>query len=160
MTTRIPTTLYTHITIACAGFLTATLWMDLIFDVQVIPHLDSGQVPEEVLASIQAYYLRVTTDAWPMGALVGIIILVGVVTNTIRLFKSREWLPGRFLSLLLMVLPSGWAVLSIFPDAQRLAVESLDFTVQSHLVIRIFWGHVTCLALILSLIVVQGLARR
>ncbi len=45
-----------------AGFLTAVLWFDLMFDVQTRQH--RGDVlPGDVLASIGAYYRRVTTDA-------------------------------------------------------------------------------------------------
>ena len=52
--------------IACGGFLLAVLWMDLMFDVQVLRHRGStAPLPEDVLASIAAYYRRVTTDAEP-----------------------------------------------------------------------------------------------
>ena len=51
---------------ACGGFLLAVLWMDLMFDVQVLRHRRDAQLPEPVLASIAAYYGRVTTRARPM----------------------------------------------------------------------------------------------
>ena len=47
---------------AGAGFLLAVLWFDLMFDVQVIGHR-GAVLPEAVLASIAAYYARVTTRA-------------------------------------------------------------------------------------------------
>lgn len=47
--------------IACAGFLLAVLWMDLIFDAQVVGHRGAGELPEAVLASIANYYHRATT---------------------------------------------------------------------------------------------------
>ena len=60
------------ILLVCGGFLLAVLWMDLMFDVQALRHrADSGALPEEVLRSITAYYRRVTTQARPMGHLVG-----------------------------------------------------------------------------------------
>src|SRR5262249_22775929 len=41
------------------GFLLAVLWMDLMFDVQVLRHRrDRGDLPEDVLASIAGYYRR------------------------------------------------------------------------------------------------------
>ena len=61
---------------AGAGFLLAVLWMDLMFDVQVLRHRrDAGELPEPVLASIAAYYRRVTTDASPMGRAVSLVML-------------------------------------------------------------------------------------
>lgn len=46
----------------CGGFLLAVLWMDLMFDVQVLRHRDEpGELSEAVLASIAGYYRRVTT---------------------------------------------------------------------------------------------------
>ncbi len=56
---------------ACAGFLLAVLWMDLMFDVQVLRHRDAA-LPEPVLASIAAYYRRATTTSRPMGHLIAI----------------------------------------------------------------------------------------
>src|SRR5438094_4323905 len=56
----------------CAGFLLAVLWFDLMFDVQVLGRgRGADPLPEEVLASIAAYYRRVTTQARPMNYLVG-----------------------------------------------------------------------------------------
>ena len=54
---------------AGAGFLLAVLWFDLMFDVQVLRHR-IGDEPDETLASIAAYYRRVTTAARPMNRLV------------------------------------------------------------------------------------------
>ena len=65
----------TSLLIACGGFLLAVLWMDLMFDVQVLRHRDSGELPEAVLASIAAYYRRVTTDAWPMNRAIGLVMV-------------------------------------------------------------------------------------
>ena len=54
---------------ACGGFLLAVLWMDLIFDAQVLGHRRSGgELPEPVLASIAGYYQRddhIAADAPP-----------------------------------------------------------------------------------------------
>ena len=41
-----------HALAACGGFLLAVLWMDLMFDVQVLPHRHLPELPEAVLASI------------------------------------------------------------------------------------------------------------
>ena len=61
---------------AAAGFLIAVLWFDLMFDTQMLAHRDAAVAPEGVLASIAAYYRRVTTDASPMGRLVSVVMIV------------------------------------------------------------------------------------
>ncbi len=53
---------------AGGGFLLAVLWFDLMFDVQARSY--ASDVPEAALASIAAYYARVTTAARPMNRLV------------------------------------------------------------------------------------------
>src|SRR5262245_60120821 len=74
---------------AGAGFLLAVLWMDLMFDVQVLRWRRSGaELPEPVLASIAAYYRRVTTDASPMGRAVGLVMLATLAALV------TEWLRG------------------------------------------------------------------
>jgi hypothetical protein len=57
---------------AGGGFLLAVLWFDLMFDVQTRKH-GGAQLPADVLASISAYYRRVTTDARPMGQLIALV---------------------------------------------------------------------------------------
>ena len=60
---------------AGAAFLLAVLWFDMMFDVQV-RGTSEGPLPEEVLASISAYYRRVTTEAYPMNRLVALVMLL------------------------------------------------------------------------------------
>ncbi|HEY4942062.1 MAG TPA: hypothetical protein VII56_11610 [Rhizomicrobium sp.] len=60
---------------AGGGFLLAVLWFDLMFDVQTRRHAGET-LPAEILASISAYYRRVTTDANPMGRLIALVMLL------------------------------------------------------------------------------------
>src|ERR1700687_5684709 len=60
---------------AGAGFLLAVLWFDLMFDVQTRKH-PGDVLPPEVLASISAYYRRVTTEAYPMNRLVALVMVL------------------------------------------------------------------------------------
>src|SRR5712664_2104452 len=60
---------------AGAGFLLAVLWFDLMFDVQTRKH-GGNLLPPEVLASISAYYRRVTTEAYPMNRLIALVMLL------------------------------------------------------------------------------------
>src|SRR5712675_2410623 len=64
-----------HTFAAGTGFLLAVLWFDLMFDVQTRKHV-GNPLPPEVLASISAYYRRVTTEAYPMNRLVALIMLL------------------------------------------------------------------------------------
>lgn len=60
---------------AGAAFLLAVLWFDLMFDVQARKHIGTP-LPPDVLASISAYYRRVTTDAYPMNRLVALVMVL------------------------------------------------------------------------------------
>src|ERR1700730_15585246 len=60
---------------AGAAFLLAVLWFDLMFDVQIRKRVENP-LPPEVLASISAYYRRVTTDAYPMNRLVALVMIL------------------------------------------------------------------------------------
>ncbi|CAM5698688.1 hypothetical protein MAUB1S_02787 [Mycolicibacterium aubagnense] len=64
---------------AGSGFLIAVLWMDLIFDVQVLRHRRSADLPEPVLASIAAYYHRATTTSRPMSLLIAAVMAILLV---------------------------------------------------------------------------------
>ena len=79
----------TRVLTACAGFLFAVLWFDLMFDVQVIGQSAQEPLPAPALASISSYYRRVTTDASPMGHLVGAVMLIGVVASLVQA-RQRE----------------------------------------------------------------------
>ena len=53
----------------CGGFLLAVLWIDMMFDTLVLTQeLETGEVREDALSSIAAYYQRVTKDADPISA--------------------------------------------------------------------------------------------
>ena len=62
---------------AGGGFLLAVLWFDLMFDVQVLAHRER-ELPDQTLASIAAYYARVTTAARPMNRLVATVMMLAL----------------------------------------------------------------------------------
>ena len=79
---------------AGAAFLLAVLWFDLMFDVQVRKHVGST-LPPEVLASISAYYRRVTTDAYPMNRLVALVMIMTLMAIGAEILEgANPWWIG------------------------------------------------------------------
>src|SRR5262249_59513167 len=100
---------------ACAGFLLGVLLMDLMFDVQALG--GPTTLPEPALASIAAYYARVTSGAWPLGAGVGLVMAVAVGGALIQLLRDRESRGRHAPSLALVALPLTPALLPLFPNS-------------------------------------------
>jgi hypothetical protein len=72
---------------AGAGFLLAVLWFDLMFDVQTRKHV-GNPLPTEVLASISAYYRRVTTEAYPMNRLVALVMVLTLLAIVVEIVEA------------------------------------------------------------------------
>lgn len=143
---------------ACGGFLLAVLWMDLLFDVQVLRHRRERAVPEPVLASIAAYYRRVTTDARPLGHLVGLVMLVALAVLGVQIAVGHG---PRWLALASLVLAGGpvlLALLRVVPNAVRLGSRADDVAQQSALARGICRDHLLCLAGILAFVALQLVA--
>jgi hypothetical protein len=136
----------------------AVLWFDLMFDVQTRGH--AGEIlPAEVLASIRAYYRRVTTDARPMGGLVRVVMLltVAAIVAEIVLQQGRGW--AAWVSLAAAASAIGLAVARTIPNASRLAGGADGPELQSRLARLILRDHLCCLAAIALLVTVQLVAR-
>ena len=143
-----------YILAACGGFLLAVLWMDLMFDVQVLPHRQSSELPEGVLSSIAGYYRRVTTTARPMGHLVGAVMMVVLVTLAIQAAQHmRAWIA--IVSFLLAGSAIGLGILSAFPNAVRLGARSGTALEQSELARSICRVHIVCFAAMLAFMALQ-----
>ena len=145
----------------CGGFLLAVLWFDLMFDMQVHPHLttynESGQLPLDVIRSIESYYQRITIDVSTLLPipLVGVIMILGIGTNMIRLVKSAEPLWQRVASLLLIAVPALTALFMIVPDAKALARLATGDPVQMALAVKIYYAHILCFISITAFILCQ-----
>lgn len=128
---------------AGGGFLLAVLWFDLMFDVQVLGQ-GSGLLADATLASISAYYARVTTGSWPMGSLLVIVMLVTIASVAYRIYAGR--VPGWFAgaSLFLVGAPVLLALGRILPNAARLGARTDAIGVQSDLARSICYDHVFC----------------
>ena len=81
---------------AGAAFLLAVLWFDLMFDVQT--RRQGGDVlPPEVLASISAYYRRVTTEAHPMNRLVALVMMLTLAAICAEIVQGENpWSRSRW----------------------------------------------------------------
>jgi len=139
---------------AGAGFLLAVLWFDLMFDVQVLRHR-IGDEPDETLASIAAYYRRVTTAARPMNRLVMTAMLGTVAAIVVELARGEGPAWVGWVSLALAVVPVSLAAGRTFPHAVRLGARVDPPPRQGALARSICRDHLFCLALIASLLVVQ-----
>jgi L-asparagine transporter-like permease len=134
---------------AGAGFLLAVLWMDLMFDVQVLRHRgEAPALPEPVLASIAGYYRRVTTEAgWMSHA------IAAAMAATIGALVA-EWLRGArpawvsAVCLALAAAPVALAGLRVFPNAVRLGARRDATEEQSRLARAIYRDHLVCLVAI------------
>jgi hypothetical protein len=142
---------------ACGGFLLSTLWFDLMFDVQVYGR--PLPLPEPIVASIAAYYRRVTSDAHPMQQLVAMVMVVAVVGSIwAARFHGHRLL--RWVGLGACAAPIGLAMSRVFPNAVLLGQRSLPLADQSALARSIFVDHVICLACIVAFVCIQVVLSR
>ena len=133
------------ILILCGGFLAAVLWMDLMFDVQVLGFRDARQLPEEVLSSIAAYYRRVTTLARPMSHAVGLMMFIAILALVAQITRANE---QRWVGLLSLPFCGGPVVLAaarVVPNAVRLGSRVDSAVEQTRLARAICRDHLFCL---------------
>lgn len=135
------------------GFLIAVLWFDLMFDVQTRRHSGSA-LPAEVLASISAYYRRVTTEAHPMGRLVAVVMGATLVALIVEIVESdgRRW--TCWLSLAIALCAFGLTGARTLPNAVRLGRAADPLEVQTGCASAIYRDHLFSLA---AMTVVLGL---
>ena len=128
---------------ACAGFLLAVLWMDLIFDSQVLRHRGGKDLPESVLASIAGYYHRATTTSRPMSYLIAAVMAVLLAALAFRWFERPGWLLGA--ATVLAGAPILLAAVRTVPNAKRLGSRVDGHAEQSRLARAICVDHLCCL---------------
>lgn len=129
---------------ACAGFLIAVLWMDLMFDSQIRGR--RGEEAEQAaLASISAYYHRATTTSQPMGSLIAVVMAVALITLGVE--ATRGHAPGWVMALS-AVLAGGPILLALgrtVPNAVRLGRRTGTPADQTRLARAVFVDHIVCL---------------
>ena len=139
----------------CGGFLLAVLWMDLMFDVQVLRFRSLPELPEEVLISIASYYRRVTTLARPMNHAVGGMMLITILALLAQILRANGERWAGLISVLLCGGPILLAGLRVVPNAVRLGSRTDSLAEQSRLARAICCDHLFCLGGIILFVVVQ-----
>lgn len=131
-----------QIVAACAGFLLAVLWMDLMFDSQIRGR--TGDADEAALVSIAGYYRRATTTSQPMGALIATVMIVLLATLGIEAARGQR--PGWLLALSAMLAggPILLALTRTVPNAVRLGRRTGSLAEQRRLARRVFIDHILC----------------
>ena len=147
------------ILLACGGFLLAVLWMDLMFDVQVLRHRgNDSPLPDAVLVSIAGYYRRVTTEAWPMNRVIAAVMVLALGSLLVQVFHAGG---SRWVALLSLALCGGSVGLvpRVLRNAVRLGARADAVAVQSQLARNICRDHLVCLAGIVAFLILQLSAR-
>ncbi|MGA9490959.1 MAG: hypothetical protein WBV80_12025 [Mycobacterium sp.] len=144
----------TSLLTACSGFLSAVLWMDLMFDAQVLTDRRPGDdLPESVLGSIAGYYRRAVTGSRPMSRLIPVVMAVLVGAVAFRAVRGHDpgWLVAA--SALLAGTPIALALTHTVPNAVRLGNRAGSATDQTALAQAIWRDHLVCAACMLAFLV-------
>ncbi len=141
--------------VGCGGFLLGILWMDLMFDVQVrtLPTAEAAETHR--IASIAAYYRRVTTDAAPMSRLIAGVMVVQLCGIAAEVVTRRIAGWSAVAVVVVGVAPIGLALARIVPDAVRLGAGRDAAAAQLALARRIYRAHVLCFAAIVAFVALQ-----
>lgn len=137
-----------------AGFLLAVLWFDLMFDVQVLRHR-ADRVPDEALASISAYYGRVTTGASPMNRLVGVVMLATLAAIVVQIAQGDAPAWAGWASLALTGCAVVLAAAHTVPAAVRLGRQAGPPELRGTLARSILRDHLLCVAAVASVLTIQ-----
>jgi len=139
---------------AGAGFLLAVLWFDLMFDVQVLRHRDAD-VPEDTLASIAAYYRRVTTAARPMNRFIAAVMLATIASIVVQLVRGDAPRWAEALSLVLTASAIALAAVHTVPSAVRLGTRLDGVERESRLARSILRDHLVCFMAVAAVLFIQ-----
>jgi hypothetical protein len=143
---------------AGAGFLLAVLWFDLMFDVQT-RKFASNPLPPEVLASISAYYRRVTTEAYPMNRLVAAVMLLTLAAICFEIARGEyAWWIG-WASLLLAGGGFVPTMMRTVPNARRLGTAADSAEEQTRLARAVCRDHMFSFARMSAVLVLQLVSR-
>src|SRR5258708_34022760 len=138
---------------AGSGLLLAVLWFDLMFDVQTRKY--TSDLPPEVLASISAYYRRVTTEAYPMNRLVALVMVLTLAAICAEIVEGENpwWIGWGSIALA----GSGFVptMIRTVPNARRLGSGKDSAGAQWRLARAVCRDHLLSLARIIGVRVLQ-----
>ena len=120
-----------------------------MFDVQ------ARAMSDDALASIAAYYARVTTAARPMNRLVAAVMVLTLAAIVVEIARGDERAWVGWTSLALTLAAVGLAGGRTVPNAVRLGTRRDPVEVQTGLARAILRDHVVCLAAIAAVLVLQ-----
>lgn len=138
---------------AGAGFLIAVLWFDLMFDAQA--RRPGAVLPEAVLASISAYYRRVTTEASPMGRLVsvGMLVTLAGIVGGLVVREGPAW--AEWGALVSAVIGMGLALARTVRNAVQLGAAADPPETMTRLARAILSDHLVSLAAMATVLALQ-----
>jgi hypothetical protein len=109
----------------CSGFIFATIWFDMMFDVQIFEccagSCQDGDVKDRV-ELLSNYYGQVTWNApTPMRILLGFVMVLGIFSSY---FSWKRHPVLKFLQPLLLIVVALMAAIKTFPSCYRLGHRS------------------------------------
>jgi hypothetical protein len=131
----------------------AVLWMDLIFDTQVLRHRGADELPESVLDSISGYYRRATTTSRPMSYLIALVMLTLLGSLGFRWLLGDDAIWVLTASTVLAAVPILLALVRTVPNAVRLGARAGSPAELSHLARSICRDHFICLTFMSAFLV-------
>ena len=131
----------------------AVLWMDLIFDTQVLSHRGADTLPEAVLDSISDYYRRATTTSRPMSHLIAAVMAILLAALVFRWVTApdRGW--PLIATTVLACIPIMLALIHTVPHAVRLGNRAGTPAELSGLARSICRDHLVCLGCLSAFLV-------
>ena len=136
--------------IASGGFLCGVLWMDLLFDTQIL-----RLPPAEIIGVIVTYYENATLRAFPMNRLIGLTMIATVLGATYQLIRGGIDRRVAAVATTLAGIAVGLALARIVPNAMLLGSRTGSIDEQIVLARGICFDHVICLVLMAGFIVLQ-----
>jgi heme/copper-type cytochrome/quinol oxidase subunit 4 len=132
--------------------------MDLIFDIQVLRHRRTDELPEPVLASIAGYYHRATTTSRPMSYLIALVMVILLAALGFRWAMGGD--PGWLLvtSTVLAGIPIVLALIRTVPNAVALGNRIGTTGEQTRLARSICRDHLVCLVFMSAFLVLWVIA--
>jgi hypothetical protein len=140
----------TPVLIAGAGFLAGILWMDLLFDSQIV-----RMSPEQAVVIISAYYKNATIDAYPLNRIIALTMLAIAGGALFEVFRGRGERRLLLAAAATALLPVGLALGRVVPNAMLIGERSGSAEEQIALARAIFFDHILCLVFILAFIGIQ-----